>query len=66
MVEIQEANSAFRKCLNSQDKMVCIAAINAIAAGKLTDYVEDLENLTRNSKSEAVFLKARQVLGTLH
>jgi hypothetical protein len=55
------AKAAFRRCLNSQDEMVSIAAINAIAAGKLTYYIGDLEKLAKNSKSEAVRVKAAQV-----
>jgi hypothetical protein len=40
------------KCLNSSDEMICISAINAITVGKLTEYLKDLENLSKNSKSK--------------
>jgi len=61
----ERAQRAFRKCLNSADEMVCIAAVNAIMAGKLAGYVEDLKRLNMNSKSGAVRRKVNQVLSEL-
>lgn len=53
------AKQAFRKCLHSSDEMTCICAINAVSAGRLTEYVKDLEELAKNSESEVVRIKAR-------
>lgn len=61
----ERAKDAFRKCLNSPDEMVCIAAVNSVLAGKLTDYVEDIEKLAENSTSEAVRAKAARALSKL-
>ena len=65
MMPGERAKTAFRRCLNSADEMLCIAAINSVKAGKLTDYIEDLEKLAKNSKSEAVRFKATQALSYL-
>jgi hypothetical protein len=60
-----KAREEFRECLRSSEEFLCISAINAVAAGKLTDYVEDLEELANNAKSEAVCRKAKQALSEL-
>lgn len=62
----ERAKEAFKELLYSSDEMVCISAINAIVAGKLTDYIPDLEKLAKNSKSEVVRLKAIQAFDELH
>jgi HEAT repeat protein len=58
----ERARVTFRKCLHSVDEAICIAAINAVAAGKLTGYAKDLENLAKYAKSEAVRAKATQAI----
>ncbi len=59
------ATEAFRRCLHSSDEVVCIAAINAVAVRKLTNYIEEIADLAKNSKSEAARVKATQVLSEL-
>jgi HEAT repeat protein len=61
----EKAREKFRECLRSSKEFLCISAINAVAVGKLTEYVENLEELAKNSKSEAVRLKASLSLSEL-
>lgn len=61
----KQASKAFRKCLKSPDEMTCIAAVNAVLAGKLTGYTKDLENLAGNSESDAIKAKTVRVLSEL-